>query len=134
MTNFASAFTEKVDFRHKMVINWRMSTVSVHIHGHDYQIACDDGQEEQLLLLSQEVDRRLGLLSEQMGGTPGEAMGLLLTALMMADELIEIKKEIKKLKLKTGDQRLLEMESAMAQTLENIAARIENIAERIEIR
>jgi cell division protein ZapA len=125
-----------------------MSVVSVKIGGKDYKIACDDGQEERLTLLAEEIDDRVSSLVFSMGKHPGEAMALLLTALTMADETIENKKEIdkqaaelKRLRtlvdqesLAVNEAHLAEMESAMAMTLEEIAARIEKIADQIEIR
>lgn len=122
-----------------------MAIVSVRVGNKDYQLACDDGQEEQLRTLSYEVDDRVRDLSMRMGGSPGEAMGLLLAAVMMADELIDNKKEIVRL---SGEVRQLlamvdgqgaqersgELDEALAITLDEIATRIENIAGRLEIR
>ena len=75
-----------------------------------------------------------------MGSNPGEGMGLLMVALTMADELIENKKQIDYLgaqadqeKQIVNENRMLEMEAAMAVTLEEIALRIEKIADQIEI-
>ena len=121
-----------------------MSSVTVKINGRDYVVACDDGQEEHLRLLADEVDERLQSLVFQMKGNPGEAMGLLLTALMMADELIENKKENDDLRAKleqmqhspaaghAQDARIIELEAAMAGTLQEIANRIERIADQVE--
>ena len=113
-----------------------------------YDVACGDGQEEHLRLLADEVDERAGSLISSMGGSPGEVMTLVLTALMMADELLESKKnqqnpaqnseyeailKADEEELRRREQRINEMETSMARTLNDIAVRIENIAERIEI-
>lgn len=121
-----------------------MAVVHIRINGRDYSIACDDGQEEQLRLLADEVDERIRSLVFRMGGNPGEEMALLLTALTMADEIIENKKEIEKMagerKLnrspapdRRSEERIQEIEAAMSATLEDIAQRIEKIAEQVEI-
>lgn len=127
-----------------------MSIVTIRIHGREYQIACDDGQEADLRFLAEEVDRRVQALVSRMGGSPGEFMALLLASLTMADELIENKRqcekyanEMRKIQAMTGmagraraqagDARLAEMEAAMAATLNDIAARIEKMADKIEI-
>jgi cell division protein ZapA len=124
-----------------------MAVVRIRIHGHEYDIACDDGQEEQLRFLADEVDDRVRSITFGKGGNPGEAMSLLLAALVMADELIENRREIKNLAAEAnrlaalaaednrpqGD-RMVEIESAMAVTLEEIALKIEKIADRIEMR
>ncbi len=125
-----------------------MSIVHIRVNGREYDVACDDGQEEHLRLLADEVDDRVRSLVYSMGGNPGEAMALLLTSLMMADELLENRRETEKLLHEAGklrsavvpaepdgkDERLAELESAMAVTLEEIAARIEKIAGQIEVR
>lgn len=122
-----------------------MAVVTIKVGGRDYQVACDDGQEEQLRLLADDIDERLrALLFGMKGNPPGEGLGLLLTALTMADELSEQKREIERLaadcqQLRShmggelaAEGRIAEMEDAMAVTLEEIAARIERIAGQVE--
>lgn len=124
-----------------------MSTVPIKINGKEYQIACDDGQEEHLRALSFDLDERINQLAFQMGGNPGEVMGLLLAGLMMSDEMAENKREIERLGREvreltrrvseirpTGTARAAEMEHAMLETLNELAIRIEKIADQTEIR
>ncbi len=70
-----------------------MTTVTIKVGGRDYRVACDDGQEEQLRFLADEVDDRVQALTFGLDNNPGEGMALLLAALTMSDELIELKKE-----------------------------------------
>jgi cell division protein ZapA len=122
--------------------NWgTMTTVTIKVGGRDYRIACDDGQEEHLRLLADDVDDRVRSLIFGMENNPGESMSLLLTALTMADELVELKRENERLSRGGGfgtapadEHRILEMEAAMAATLDEIASRIEKIADQVEIR
>ncbi len=121
-----------------------MTTVSVKIGGREYHLACDDGQEEQLRLLADDVDDRVRDLSFRMGGNVGEVMGFLLASVTMADELIENKKEIERLSMEIrylssvlqGDipEEIARTQDALAGTLEEISERIENIAQRMEMR
>lgn len=115
-----------------------MAAVTIRVGGRDWRIACDDGQEEHLRLLADEVDDRVRSLAYGAGDHMSDGMALLLTALTMADELTELKKENDELRAggntDVGDTRLREMEAAMAATLDEIAARIEKIAEQAEIR
>jgi cell division protein ZapA len=125
-----------------------MAVVNIRINGRDYQVACDDGQEEHLRLLADDIDERVRALVFGMKGNPGEALSLLLTALTMADEQSEFKKETERLaaevrrlralvddeKKQERQNRMAEMETAMAVTLDEIALRIEKIAQQIEIR
>ncbi len=121
-----------------------MAIVSVKINNREYHLACDDGQEEHLRLLADDVDERVRDLVSRMGGNTGEVMGFLLAAITMADELIENKREIEKLSSGSrqfaalleggGESGAVYTEDAMAVTLDEIAERIERIAQRIEIR
>lgn len=122
-----------------------MSIVPVSINGKEYRLACDDGQEEQLIGLSQEVDDRMRLLSRQIPHA-GEQMALLLVAITLADELGDAKRVARQLQGQmnrleelmnqeqgAGDQtKLMEMEAAMTATLQDVASRIERIAQQLE--
>lgn len=124
-----------------------MATVHIRINSRDYEIACDDGQEDHLRKLADEVDSRIRALVRSMGANPGDSFALALTALTMADELIENKKEnakiaaeVKRLgylvnedRRQEQDGRMQDIENAMAVTLEEIALRIEKIAQTIEV-
>ncbi len=125
-----------------------MSAVPIRINGKEYQIACDDGQEEHLRSLSFDLDERINQLAYQMGGNPGEVMALVLAGLMMSDEAIENKKEIDRLgkEVRGLTQRLGQMrppgdagkvgelEAVMLETLTELAVRIEKIADQVEVR
>lgn len=121
-----------------------MAVVRIQIASRMYDIACDDGQEGHLRLLADEVNERVCKLVKGMGSNPGEVMALLLTSLTMADELLEGRKgssnQIYEAIAQASDderreheRRMIEMETAMARTLNQIAHRIEVIAEQIEI-
>jgi cell division protein ZapA len=97
-----------------------MAIVAIKVNGREYNLACDDGQEEHLRHLADEVDGRVRALSARMGGQIGENMGLLLAAVTMADELIEKKQE-----------NLNYDEGAVMAALNEIANRMETIAERV---
>jgi cell division protein ZapA len=118
-----------------------MTTVTIKVGGRDYRVACDDGQEEHLRFLADEVDDRVQALVFGMDSNPGEGMALLLAALTMSDELVELKKENERLAYSgefnsapADEHRIREMEAAMAATLDEIASRIEKIADTVEIR
>ncbi len=125
-----------------------MALVSLRINARQYDVACDDGQEDHLRMLADEIDDRIRALVRGMGTNPGEGMALLMAALMMADEVVENKREnqeiteeVQRLASLVGDdkklgqeERMVEIEHAMATTLEEIAQRIEKIADQVEIR
>lgn len=125
-----------------------MALVHVRINGRHYELACDDGQEDHLRTLADEVDERMRRLVKAVGTHPGETMAFLLTMLTMADEIIEhrrenlqIANEVQRLASIVNDdgqqgqtERMADIEHAMAITLDEIAQRIEKIAEQVELR
>ena len=121
-----------------------MAVVRIQINGRIYEIACDDGQEEHLRLLADEVDERVRGIAR--AGVTGEIMALLLASITMADELLEHKNttggaptqsvaqaSAHKAELERAQAHIHEMETSVARTLDEIAGRIEAIAQRIEI-
>lgn len=125
-----------------------MAVVSIRVNGKDYKVACGEGEEERLRVLADELDERVQTLNVDMAHKPGEAMGLLLAGLMLADELSEKQREIEELAAEAKravarasvkrdfpdhDTRMADMEAAMAATMEEIAGRIEKLADKIEI-
>lgn len=69
-----------------------MKQVEIRIGFHTYTLACADGQEGHLTQLSDEIDVRARSIKEK---TPraSESMILVMTALMLADELYEARQE-----------------------------------------
>jgi cell division protein ZapA len=121
-----------------------MAIVHIRVGNREYDVACDDGQEDHLRLLADEVDERVRSLIFSMGSNINEGLALLLTSLTMADELLESKKEVRAVALEVQkisrqldaerqNSQLAQVEAAMAHTLEDIALRIEKIADQIEI-
>lgn len=125
-----------------------MAVVPVRVNGKEYKVACDNGQEEHLQSLAQDLDERIGRLNYQMGGNPGEVMALLLAGLMMIDEANENNKENERLASEVRKltqvvsqhrppmdaERIAEMEKAMVDTLNQVTQRVEKIAEQVELR
>ena len=63
-----------------------MGQVSITVNGRDYKIACDDGEEEHLAYLASYISHHADDLVGS-AGQVGEARLLLMTALVLADEL-----------------------------------------------
>ncbi len=116
-----------------------MSTLNVNIYGREYQLACDDGQEAHLGKLAQDLNDRVRKLGQRMGRGQ-EGLMLVITAIMMLDELHDAKQEIAELRremerLESGEgdlvmesQRLQEMEEAVASTVDTITERVEKLS------
>jgi cell division protein ZapA len=116
-----------------------MPQVDVNINGRRYQIACDEGQEEHLSQLAEYVDKRVQELVGAIGQV-GDARLLVMTSLLVADELSEACSALEE-NIDAGNGggpggpggvAAHEREEAMASMLEAAAARIETLAAGVE--
>ncbi len=107
-----------------------MPQVDVNINGRRYQIACDEGQEEHLSQLAEYVDKRVQELVGAVGQV-GDARLLVMTSLLVADELSEAYSALEE-NTDTGNGASsvagYERDEALAGMLESVAARIEALA------
>jgi cell division protein ZapA len=63
-----------------------MSHVNVTIHGRQYRMACEDGQEDHLRKLAKDLDARIEHLKKSFGAI-GDMRLIVMAALTIADEL-----------------------------------------------
>ena len=104
-----------------------MAQVDVSVNGQSYRIACEDGQEDRLVDLAAMVDEKVIGLVNQIGEVGSNRL-LVMAALIIADELVDLKNEV-------GSSRELEdntKQQDMVLTLKEITKRIENIADQVE--
>jgi cell division protein ZapA len=87
-----------------------MPLVNVMINGRAYTVACDDGEEEHLKLLGEDVDSKVRELLGSVGQV-GETRLLLMASLLLADEL-----NAATTKLDAAKQELLAERSASSNT------------------
>lgn len=116
-----------------------MPLVEVVVNGREYQVGCDNGQEDRLRELAQMLDKRVQVLTSSVGQV-GDARLLLMAGLVLTDELsgamaksAEREKEVASLKAKlaNGTESFEKAESGIGELLEQAAVRIETIAARI---
>jgi cell division protein ZapA len=81
-----------------------MNHVSVTINGRQYRMACEDGQEAQLLRLAESFEERIGSLRGRFGEI-GDARLTVMAALTVCDELLDAGQRIQAL-----DQRIRALE------------------------
>ena len=98
-----------------------MAKADITSRGRDYSVACAPGQEQRLVALSKNLDKRVRQIAEAVGDI-GEARLLLVAALSLLDELEAAHR---------GTPADLSQQKA-ASALADAAARIEALAERIE--
>ena len=74
-----------------------MANVNIKFNGKDFLLSCEDGQEEHLDELSQNLSKRFNQLKSKLGNL-GENKLLLITSITLMDEYFETKKKIEEKK------------------------------------
>jgi cell division protein ZapA len=112
--------------------------VQIEVNQRQYLVGCDDGQEDRVMALGRILD---GHVSQLVGsvGQISELKLMLMGALMIADELAELKDkaarsdaELDQLRAAAMDHELATRQGAQAaQTLSEAAARLDAISDRV---
>ena len=112
-----------------------MATVRTVIFHKEYTLGCDDGQEAQLLELTEKLSARCGQLSQHLGRVP-ESLLLVYAALTFIDEAQEAKKQVGELSRNVAthgdDAQLHAVQETLAHQLIELAGKIESIASTLE--
>ena len=106
-----------------------MPEVDVVINGRSYRVACEVGQEERLSGLAAYIDDRVETLVSSLGQI-GDTRLLVMTGLMIADELAEAYATLSEAGLAAPEQD--EPRAAIEEARKSVAARIQDAAVRIE--
>jgi cell division protein ZapA len=93
-----------------------MPQVTVTINNRQYRMACEDGQEEHLLRLCDDMNRRIAELSGKFGEI-GDARLILMAALSVADELADTNERVRRL-----EQELATLRNARSVTADRTHA------------
>ena len=112
-----------------------MPEVEISINRRDYRVACEEGQEERLSRLGAYIDDRVEALVARIGQV-GDARLLVMTSLMIADELAEAYATLSEAGFAIPEDgepqsEIAERRNALATRIEDAAARIESIAEAL---
>jgi cell division protein ZapA len=110
-----------------------MSQVTVTINGRQFRMACEDGQEGQLMRLAEDLDRRIESLRSRFGEI-GDTRLTVMAALSVADELADATGRLRGIEQElTGlqDARVASADHAKA-TQAAVAAALNSAAERLE--
>lgn len=123
-----------------------MSEVNITINGRIYEIGCDNGQEGRVVDLATYVDQRLQQIARS-GAAYNDAHLLVLTALVLTDELFEMRENGTAPKTARaaaapapaaapaakGEEGGLSAqdEAALAKLLEQVAKRVDSIATKV---
>lgn len=115
-----------------------MKTITAHVYGKEYTLACDAGQEQHLQKLVGQINARTHELEKAVGKLP-EPLMMLYTALMVADELHDTKIDAARSReaLATMERQLAErgdgaqlaaLEEEVADNLQQLADRLDGLA------
>ena len=105
-----------------------MAQVTMQINGKPYSVGCEDGQERHLIDLAKLFDEQVRQVSQDVGNL-GETRLFLMGALLLADELADLKLRQQHIQTELArtqtDQSKIEVRAVAA--LENAAKRIEKL-------
>jgi cell division protein ZapA len=104
-----------------------MAQVTLRINGYAYTIGCKDGEEQHLESMGAEVSRRIDGVRAA-AGQSGEARMLVMAALLMADDIFDLRNRLQAEASATGPKA----DSNLGQRLNLMAKRAEEIAESLE--
>lgn len=110
-----------------------MAQVNATIAGRQFRLACEDGQEEHLQKLAQDLDQRITELRGKFGEI-GDTRLTVMAALMVADELSEAARKIRLLEEEVAalqDARVVSSDRAKAASAAVVNA-FNSAAERLE--
>tara|TARA_Y100000590_G_scaffold367736_1_gene427967 strand:+ start:135 stop:581 length:447 start_codon:yes stop_codon:yes gene_type:complete len=117
-----------------------MANVNIRFNGKEFLLSCDDGQEEHLQELAENLNKKFDNLKNELGNI-GENKLLLITSIKIMDEYFETKKKIeeKKKEFKDLSEKFKELKSLVYQYKDTKEKEIEllnmnqkNIIEEIE--
>jgi cell division protein ZapA len=103
-----------------------MAQVTLRINGYAYTLGCKDGEEKHLEAMGAEVSNRIDGVRAA-SGPSGEARMLVMAALMMADDIFELRTRLETTESPKADPKL-------GRKLNRMAKRAEEIAEGLEMK
>jgi cell division protein ZapA len=117
-----------------------MAEVNIQLNGRSYEIACDAGQEGRVVDLAAYIDQRLQGIARS-GGAYNDAHLLVLTALVLADELYEAREDEARARMsvkapsgavQAPPAQNKEEEAILVRLLGELAKRVDGIAQRVQ--
>ena len=110
-----------------------MAQVNATIAGRQFRLACEDGQEEHLQTLAADIDGRIEGLRKKFGEI-GDTRLTVMAALMVADELAETARKLRRLEEEITalqDARVVSSDRAKAAS-DAVVGAFNSAAERLE--
>lgn len=110
-----------------------MAQVTIKLNGYSYTVGCEDGQEQHLVAMAAQVENRIESI-KALGGSSGEARVLVLTSLLMADEIHDLRLEMDGLRVAAASPAAApgKSDAELKRRVSRLAARAEQIAADLE--
>ncbi|MEE8623338.1 MAG: cell division protein ZapA [Alphaproteobacteria bacterium] len=108
-----------------------MGQVTVTINGRNYEIACDDDQESQLVRLAAFIDKKVAALVSSVGQV-GDTRLLVMASLLLADEVSEAYDEVANTRAGGAKAAGDRVSKALINGIDSLVERIEDIAAQLE--
>lgn len=110
-----------------------MGQVAITLNGRAYRLECDEGEEERLLGLAEELGGHVERLKEQFGQV-GDDRLLVMAALMTGDELAETRIRLEEANAKLAEifRNRAALDQQFDDTQAEVADHIGVLAERVE--
>jgi len=105
-----------------------MAQVTLRINGYAYTLGCKDGEEKHLEAMGAEVNNRIDGV-RMAAGPSGEARMLVMAALLMADDIFDLRT---RLQAAEGTAGKMKPDPKLGRKLARMAKRAEEIAEELE--
>lgn len=114
-----------------------MAEVTIVIKGRQYDIACDDGQEDRVLRLASYIDNKIKLIARS-GSAYNESHLMVLTSLVLADEIFEAKEALEDAQNNVADspdnnqaEVSMENETEVLDIIQNITDRLDSLSTKL---
>jgi cell division protein ZapA len=106
-----------------------MAELTIQVNGRPYVVGCEDGQERRVIDLAAKIDANVRAVARDVGQL-GETRLILMGALVLADELTELKSDLESLRAELAQAKADRgrAELAAVAALDAAAARIERLA------
>ena len=104
-----------------------MTQITIIINRQRYRLSCDEGEEGRITQLADFVSKQIHELKQSVGAIGNERL-LVMTALTMADELWDAKKEIRELQHKIDSLK----SPKVAMDFQEAADRLDNLKLKLE--
>jgi cell division protein ZapA len=106
-----------------------LAELTIQVNGRPYVVGCEDGQERRVFELAAKIDAHVRGVARDVGPL-GETRLILMGALVLADELTELKSDLEALRTELAQVKADRgrAELAAVAALDGAAARIERLA------